>query len=204
MIHDLSKSFPSRGGVPVISGVDTSIFELKYFTHCSQCHFCHDWCCSFGAELDLQNVKRIEAEAEGLQHLVPAPRAEWFDNEVEEDSEYVGGKYMGTNVINGACVFLNRSNRGCLLQTYSIQQGFDYHEIKPMICVIYPLTFSEGVLLPADEIEDKSLVCMGSGPSLYRGVRNELAYYFGNDLVKELDEVERTSSRRAAGATGCD
>ena len=37
---------------------------------------------------------------------------------------------------------------------------------------------------------DKSLVCAGDGPSLYDGVRGELAYYFGRGLVEELDALK--------------
>ena len=190
MIQRLSRSYPSRGGAPVISGIKPEIFHLRYFTHCSQCTFCHDWCCSFGVELDLENVKRIQAEGDGLEQLVGIDRNNWFENELVEDDEYPGGRYTGTNVVNDACVFLNRSGRGCLLHSYSIQKGLDYHHLKPIVCVIYPLTFSEGILMPADEIEDRSLVCMGEGLTLYRALKDELAYYFGAEFVAELSEIE--------------
>jgi len=192
MIRNLSRSYPSRDGRPVIFGIDTRIFHLRYFTHCSQCNFCHDWCCSFGVELDLKNVQRIQAEGEELQQLVGIDRKEWFENEVCDDDEYPGGKFTGTNVINDACVFLNRSGRGCLLHSYSMQKGLDYHHLKPIVCVIYPLSFSEGILLPSDEIEDRSLVCMGEGLTLYRALRDELAFYFGPEFIAELNELEST------------
>jgi len=190
VIQRLSRSYIARDGAPVISGIDTRIFQLRYFTHCSRCNFCHDWCCSFGVELDLENVQRIQAEAEGLEQLVKTERNQWFEQEIEQDEEFPGGKYTGTNVINDACVFLNRSGRGCLLHTYSIQKGTDYHHLKPIVCVIYPLTFSKGILLPADEIEDRSLVCMGEGLTLYRALKDELAFYFGSEFVTELNEIE--------------
>jgi len=190
VILQLSNAYPARSGVPVISAIDKAIFHTKYFTHCQQCTFCHDWCCSFGVELDLENIRRIQAEADGLEKLVGIPRSDWFDNEVEEDAEYEGGKYTGTKVVNDACVFLNRSNRGCLFHSYSLQKGLNYHDLKPIVCCIFPLTFSEGVLLPADEVEDQSLVCLGSGPTLYRALRDELTYYFGAEFVKELDVLE--------------
>jgi Fe-S-cluster containining protein len=196
VILHLSKSYPARSGVPSIFAVDSAIFRLKYFTHCSQCTFCHDWCCSFGVEIDLENVKRIQSHADELQKLVSVPQNDWFENEIEEDVEFEGGRYTGTNVVHGACIFLNRSDRGCQLHSFSIQKGIDYHMLKPIVCVIYPLTFSEGVLVPADEVEDQSLVCLGSGSTLYRALRDELAYYFGPAFVEELDKIEQTERKQ--------
>jgi hypothetical protein len=65
----------------------------------------------------------------------------------------------------------------------------DYHELKPMVCSLFPLTFGEGLLQASDEAGDSSLICIGTGPTLYEGARAELRYYFGDDLVGELDEL---------------
>jgi hypothetical protein len=46
------------------------------------------------------------------------------------------------------------------------------------------------LLHPSTEIHDRSLQCIGDGPSLYKGVRSEIGWYFGEDLLKELDAVE--------------
>ena len=190
LIRQLQKTYTCRYGAPVISAVDTSIFQIRYFTHCSQCTFCNDWCCSFGVDVDVQNVKRIEAHADGLEKLIGIPRDQWFEPEVYTDAEYPGGAALSTSVVNGACIFLNRSDRGCLLHTYAIRNQIDYHELKPMVSVIFPLTYAEGILVPAEEVEDQSLVCMGTGLTLYRALRDELAYYFGGDFVQELDAIE--------------
>ena len=79
-----------------------------------------------------------------------------------------------------------------MLHSYSIERGIDYHEVKPLISCLFPLTYDDGALVPAVEIDDKSLVCLGNGPSLYRGVREEVRYYFGDVLVQELDVMEQT------------
>ena len=62
--------------------------------------------------------------------------------------------------------------------------------IKPRVSALFPVTFDDGVLDPSTEITDGTLVCGGQGPTLYRGVRLELAYYFGELLVRELDGLE--------------
>jgi hypothetical protein len=140
--------------------------------------------------VDVENVKRIDMHADGIEKLVGIPRDQWFEPEIYTDAEYPGGAALSTNVVNGACIFLNRSGRGCLLQTYAMKHQIDYHELKPMVSVIFPLTFGEGILMPAEEVDDQSLVCMGTGLTLYRALRDELTYYFGEDMVQELDQLE--------------
>ena len=190
MIIELSKPYPSRYGVPVIDRVDTAIFELKYFAHCMSCNFCHDWCCSFGADVDVENRKRLETHAKELEEYTKIPVEQWFDAEDTcEDYEAPGELWFRTNGSSGACVFLNRSTRGCMLHSFSVEKKMDYHELKPFVCAIFPLTFEDGLLVHADEVEDQSLVCGGQGLSLFDGVRNELIYYFGEEMVAELQEI---------------
>ena len=55
---------------------------------------------------------------------------------------------------------------------------------------LFPLTFEDGVLCPAVEAHDDELVCLGTGPSLYRGIREEVRYYFGEEIVTVLDAME--------------
>jgi len=92
-------------------------------------------------------------------------------------------------VADGGCVFRSRTSRGCLLHAYAIETGQDYHLLKPMVSTLFPLTFSEGLLCLSSELEDGSLVCGGTGPTAYDAVRAELEYYFGGDLVRELDAM---------------
>jgi hypothetical protein len=77
-----------------------------------------------------------------------------------------------------------------MLHTYALSRGLDYHEVKPLVCSLFPVTFDGGLLHPSNEIEDRSLQCIDDGPTLYRGVRAEIAFYFGPALVAELDELE--------------
>jgi len=195
MIIPLSKPYPSRYGVPVIDRVDTSIFQLKYFAHCMQCNFCKDWCCWHGADVDVRNGQRIHARASELERYTGIAKEQWFDPEDTcEDYEAPGELWLRTNASSGACVFLNRSTRGCMLHSFSIDQNLDYHELKPFVCAIFPLTYEDGLLVHADEAEDQSLVCSGQGLSLFDGVRSELIYYFGEEMVAELDGLARADA----------
>jgi len=195
MITALSRPFTSIEGVPVVTHVETDIFVRTYFMHCMKCDFCHDSCCGYGADVDATNLKRLEIHADALEAYVGVPRQEWFTGAYSEDVEYPGSRYTRTRVVKGSCVFLNRQGRGCLIHRYCMDRDLDFHELKPLVCSLFPLTFHEGQLFPSAEILDDSLQCLGAGPTLYRGAREDVRHYFGPELVAELDMLEA----RAAG-----
>jgi len=185
----LSREYSCAFGRPVIRAVDPAIFRYRYFTHCMACGFCADACCSYGVDIDVENVKRLKAMGPDFERFVGVPRAQWFTDEYDEDREFPGGASMRTNAIDGACIFLNRGRRGCKIHAYCLENGIDYHLLKPLVSVLFPITFEEGALVPSDEIHTNELVCAGEGPSLYDGVRGELVHYFGAEFVGELDAI---------------
>jgi Fe-S-cluster containining protein len=188
-IISLSKEYLS--GNLAISFIHRDIFLKKYFARCLQCNFCHDWCCSFGADIDVQNVERIRQQKEEILPFVRPPEAEWFDSEYSYYQEYAGNQYTRINTQGPRCVFISKDQRGCGLHRYAISKRMDYHEIKPLVCILFPLSFSEGILYLAAEMDDKSLVCAGPGYSAYQAMKSELEYYFGRELVEELDGIEK-------------
>jgi Fe-S-cluster containining protein len=188
-IIPLGKEYLS--GNMAISFVHRDIFVKKYFAQCLQCNFCHDWCCSFGADIDIQNVERIQQQKEEILPFVRPPEGDWFEAEYTYYEEYVGNQYTRINPQGPRCVFISKDQRGCGLHRYAISKGMDYHEIKPLVCILFPLSFGEGILSLAPELDDNSLVCSGSGYSAYHSMRSELEHYLGREFVEELDEIER-------------
>jgi hypothetical protein len=186
----LPRAFTARYGAPMLRSVDPAIFRRRYFTHCLDCGFCHDWCCQFGVDVDRYHVDRILAHADALEAFLGVARDQWFTGEVEQDDDVPGGETWRTRVVDGACVFLNRGGRGCRLHAFCVERGIEHRELKSIVDVLFPLTFEDGVLCPAHEAADGTLVCLDSGPTLYRGVRSEIAYYFGQELIGELDRLE--------------
>jgi Fe-S-cluster containining protein len=172
-----------------ISFVHRDIFLKAYFARCLECNFCHDWCCSFGADVDIQNVERIQQHREGILPFIRPPEGEWFESEYSYYEEYAGNQYTRINPQGPRCVFISKDQRGCGLHRYAISKGMDYHEIKPLVCILFPLSFEEGILAIAPELDDDSLVCSGSGDSAYHSIRNELEFYFGHAFVAELDGI---------------
>jgi hypothetical protein len=184
----LSRAYACVFKQPVIHAIDTAIFRHRYFTRCMSCGFCKDQCCSYGVDIDVENMARLKADA-GFAKAVGIPQDQWFEDEITEDAEFPGGANGRTAAVNDACIFLDRENRGCKIHAYCLSAGIDYHQLKPLVSTLFPLTFSEGVLCPSSEVLDKSLICVDQGDVIYDGVRSELAYYFGPDFVAEIDAL---------------
>lgn len=201
----LSRPYLHRFGAPLISRVDPRIFSLSHHSQCMDCTHCHDSCCQFGADVELPRIAAMEKYQTELEAYLGLPRSEWFrehedDFGIYDEAEYPGGQYTRTAVVSlpagrsghneEACVFLDPIGRGCRIHRFALERGIDVHEIKPMICLMFPVLFDEGELKPAIEFDEHELVCEGPGDSLYRSARNELLYYFGEELIEEMDRLE--------------
>ena len=172
--------------------MDDAIFDRRYFGLCLQCTFCHDACCQHGVDVAVTERERILAHADALEPIVGVPRDGWFVDRVAEDADFPGGLATRTAVVDGGCVFLQRDARGCALHAFAIDRGVDYHEIKPMVSALFPVTFGDGTLLCSEELLDDSLICAGEGPTAYEMARSELTWYFGVELVAELDACRQS------------
>ena len=187
----LSRPYAARSGRPVVERVDRAVFERRYFAACLACGYCNDACCSYGVDADAEVVSRVLAQADASERRVGVPRGEWFAGPLAPDDDLPGGAGTRTRVVNGTCVFRSRGGRGCLLHAYALETRQDYHLVKPMVSALFPLTFGEGALALSEELADDTLVCRDDGPTAYEAVRPELAYYFGEELVAELDAIAR-------------
>ncbi len=185
----LDHDYPSIFAAPVIRAVDTDIFALRYFTHCMACGFCNDQCCSYGVDIDRDNMERLRGLGPAFEAFAGVLQAGWFKPEIVEDREFPSGAHGRTSAVDGKCVFADRKGRGCRIHAYCLEKGLDYHVYKPMVSILFPLTFEHGVLVPSPEAVDGSLVCAGDGPSVYDGMRGEVAYFFGKDLIAALDAL---------------
>jgi Fe-S-cluster containining protein len=213
----LSRAYTCVDGAPTIDRVDPRIFTLTYFQNCLGCTFCHDSCCQYGADAEWPRVEALEPYRAELEAYTGVPAAGWFrtdedDFGVLDEAEYPGGRYTRTQVAEvtpdrsplneWACVFLDRSpaGRGCLIHRFALERGIDVHAIKPMVCLLFPVSFADAALIPAYEFElDGELACEGRGDPLYRGARDDLRHYFGPDLVAELDALAAVHCPPPAG-----
>jgi hypothetical protein len=187
----LTRSFASRYGAPAIEWIDAEIFRRTYFTHCLECTYCNDSCCQYGVDVDLVHYRRIMEHAKAIEAYTGIDRSKWFTGEYEEDPEVPGGGSRRTAVKGRGCVFLNPGGRGCLLHGYCLEHGIEFRELKSLVDCLFPASFYDDTLTLAEEVDDKSLVCLGTGPTIYRGVRDDLLYFFGAEFVEELDGMEK-------------
>ena len=173
--------------------VDDDIFTRRYFGLCMSCGFCADACCQHGVDVSVVERDRILARAGEIEQRTARPRDTWFEEEITKDPDFPGGAATRTTVVDGRCVFLRRDGRGCTLHALSLEENADYHLLKPMVSTLFPVTFGDGALLCSDELTDGSLVCAGDGPTAYEMARGELAWYFGDALVQELDALHHAT-----------
>ena len=80
---------------------------------------------------------------------------------------------------DGACVFRNAAGRGCTIHAYCLEQGLDYHLLKPMVSVLFPADLRAG---RADALPARRRMAAWSAaardPACYDGARDELALLF--------------------------
>jgi hypothetical protein len=188
-ILPLSRDHPSIFNAPVLRHVDTRIFTVRYFMHCMDCTFCNDQCCSYGVDIDEGNVAALRKLGSEFRSYVGLPDSEWFTDEILNDPEFPSGHYRRTRTNGTHCVFHESEGRGCKIHGWCIENGLDYHHYKPLVSILFPLTFNFGILEPSFEAIDGSLVCSAGGPTLYEGGRSELKYFFGDALIAELDSI---------------
>ena len=189
MIRNLERSYASREGAPILTLVDTDIFTKTYFTHCMACTFCNDSCCQYGVDVSLNEARRIDEHGDALVRYTHIPREKFFDGTFQDDVDFPGQGNTQTSLGPRGCIFLNPTGRACMIHAFCLEHGMDYHALKPMVCCLFPVTFGEGLLSPSLDVDDASLICLGEGPTLYQGAREELRYYFGDELVAELDAI---------------
>lgn len=211
----LSRSYVCRFGAPIIDRIDPAIFQLTYFAECMSCGFCHDACCQYGADIEMPRVEALDAIKDELEPYLGVPRADWFRDGPDDpeavgvliEPEYPGGEYTRTHFqtlpegrsphSEYACVFLDPVGRGCRIHRFALERGIDVHDIKPMMCLLFPLSFEDRALKPAYEFEVDELVCQGPGASLYQSAREDVRWYFGSEMVVELDRMERQHASAA-------
>ncbi|MBV9330500.1 MAG: hypothetical protein JOZ55_02980 [Alphaproteobacteria bacterium] len=186
----LSRAYPAIAGRPIIEAVDLRIFRLRYFRNCLSCSFCSDQCCRHGVDVDAANAEDLLSLSSEFEALVGHPRSEWFTGPYLDDAEFPSGQYIRTAVNQGYCVFHDARARGCKIHAWCSDSGIDFHSLKPIVSILFPVTFENGVLMPSTEVTDSSLICSGQGDSLFDGARKDLNHYFGEAFVDELDGLQ--------------
>ncbi len=188
----LSKAYTCRYGAPVIREVESAIFVKGYFGDCMACDYCHDVCCSHGADVTAIDREQMANHAAALERHTGRPQSDWFNENRDLAADWPGGWATRIRAEDGHCLFLNTNGRGCLIHDYALRNGVEVHTVKPMVCLLWPVTWLGETLRVSNELRDDPIICAGPGQTCYRSARSDIAYYFGPELVAELDALELT------------
>jgi Fe-S-cluster containining protein len=150
-------------------------------------------CCQYGCDVDLFERAAIEQRAEAIRPIlhVEVRNLPWFDDsEPETDPDTPSGTVVRTAVHADRCIFLAHDQRGCAIHRASVEQGWDFHGVKPAVCRLFPLSYGDGAILVSDDYPDYSCAYEPTAPTLYRNGRATLAALFGEQLVRAMDAAE--------------
>lgn len=193
---------------PRFTRAELDVFTRRVVADCFD-HTCkmHDTgttkleaCCQYGCDVDLFEKDAILARAEQIRPVLSADvqNLPWFDeSEPEHDPDVPSGTVVRTAVANGGCLFLSHDKRGCAIHRSSLEQGWDFHGVKPSICRLFPLSYGEGAILVSDDYHDYSCAYVPDAPTLYRVARETIRALFGEELVTAMDAAEaKVEARR--------
>lgn len=136
-------------------------------------------------------VKRITEYREILEERTGLPATEWFYPEADIRPEFPSGKVLHTRV-KDKCIFYDTFHRGCHLHRLALEKGINPHQLKPMVCFLFPITW-DGSYLHVSEFLDE-LPCKGQGQPIFESQKDELAAYLGNEFVEEIERLKTSAS----------
>jgi hypothetical protein len=199
---------------PRIASVDVDIFTMTFAPDCMT-HSCRcrdegdsqrdDACCQHGADVLIPEKAAILRRAAEVGSVMKADWQKpttWFDErDPEVDPAVPEGIILRTGTVDlddesSGCRFLEHTGpRGCGLHLAAMVHGFDPAEIKPSVCILYPVSHS-GRRLGLSPDFDRYSCANDDGPSVYRVTRAAISSVFGVDLVEELDRIEAEVLKR--------
>lgn len=169
--------------------IDPKIFSFKF--NCE----CRGECCHYGVYTDFNEYKKILSIKDELIQLMDSSQTKDFDKwfeEPEKDDDFESGIAVGTQIINGKCVFLDKDGL-CVLQKYANEININKWEFKPKYCILFPLTIYENTLTIDDEHIERLKTCNKhfSNISIFEYCKEELKYFFGVDGFNELLKIQK-------------
>lgn len=180
--------------------IDPVIFTQGFVPGCD-IGICGGQCCDWGVYMDRDFrpvIMKHEFEIkEQMDEYQPKDSENWFEKELEEDSDFPSGFAIGTEVYinskgNKQCVFKDKNNF-CTLQVLAMKKGLHKWGIKPKYCIMYPLTVIENVLTYDDDHSQKMDYCgihkiNNFTQTVFEAMNEEIKYVFGEDCFDFLNE----------------
>jgi len=187
--------------------IDPALYDEGFEKNCGP-HRCTAQCCSEGVFLSREEHRTILQYAdqviEKLDESQTADIGSWFEPE-QRDDDYPDGTCVGTRVLNGKCVFLNKEKL-CVLQTVTPQGREQAWGLKPFYCRLYPITV-EKKRITFERNGAREPSCCSVAPRYAKSIievcRGELTQIVGENgyrvLLEELGNRQRDSRRSREG-----
>jgi hypothetical protein len=177
----------SKTATLTIRNIDDNVFTAHYHSCCLECD-CKDLCCGYGCPMDIVEVERIMAFRKELEKSLGRDASQWFMEQTEANTDYPSGDVKRTMIYDGYCVFHDRFSRGCSLQRLALEKGIDPHQLKPMVCFFFPLTWDGDYLHVATFLDE--LPCQSQGGLILDLVGDDIKYYLGEEFATEIDSLK--------------
>jgi hypothetical protein len=173
--------------------VSPELFSSGFPVAEGPCH-CSSTCCNGGVYTDLAERDAILAQKEMIRKYMDETQnpddALWFEEVVEEDTDFVSGRCVGTRVINGKCGFLRRDGF-CSLQVAATAEGMTRWALKPLYCILYPIEVTDNVVSFDGRLQDKTACCSVVGEfqvPLFQACRDELIHLLGEEGYATMEQ----------------
>jgi len=155
---------------------------------------CSSVCCAEGVYVDLADRDRILSQKDMIKKYMDDSQTRddacWFESREMEDGDFPSGRCVGTEAVNGKCVFLDGFGR-CSLQVAAASEGMHKWALKPFFCVLYPIEVTHRVVSFDDMLQDEQACCtIGHqyDTPLFEGCKEELTYLVGPDGFRKVEE----------------
>ncbi|MEO8446915.1 MAG: DUF3109 family protein [bacterium] len=188
--------------------IDPVIFTQGFVKGCDM-SICSGQCCNWGVYLDKDFYDVIMAYEEQIKEVMDEHQtkvtSDWFEKELEEDSDFPSGYALGTELYTSSqgitqCVFKDK-NHYCTLQVTAMKNNMHKWAIKPKYCVMYPLTIIDNVLTCDNDHSVKLDYC-GVGheenytQTVFEAMHEEVKFILGEDGFNFLNEHYKTNYQK--------
>jgi hypothetical protein len=133
--------------------IDPIIFT-QGFVHGCDVDICKGQCCDWGVYMD-KNYRDVILEHENdiIDTMTASQiqeKLKWFEDETIVDKDFPSGYAIGTEVYTNSkgetqCVFKDDNNH-CSIQVMAVKKNLHKWQIKPLHCILYPLTIVDDTL----------------------------------------------------------
>jgi len=195
----------AHAGVLTVKGFSCSpeLFEKGFPAGMGPCR-CASECCEGGVYADVHERDAILAHKDMIMKSMDETQTRdhqrWFETVEQDDPDYASGRCVGTTEIHGKCAFLDGKGR-CSIQVACVEHGMHKWALKPLFCILYPVTIEDRTIGVDDMLQGERPCCsVGSvfDVPFFEGCREELEHLVGEEGFRLIQEHYHASRRKEA------